>query len=614
MTISRYLRLTLAVSIGIAFAVGLVGLWLRDRIHQEAYANLQREMQVLLHLDDVENGVAAAVNAQQSFFLSFPVAGWSEYSRNRMDQAFEKIHRARQALDAIAALEHQEGGLPPVLHRRIDSGLALFEVHLKRMVRLTQLKGYSSPGREGGVAGRVGRMEEVADELDVYLDKLELSSTDAGDMRRRSAIHQVTAGFLVVRRWEKDYFLRDDWQMLSRARLAVAELEAVLSGLPFSASERRQILNRLDRFMEQFQAVALIDAQIADERSNMAETVSSLHRIVGLFVQEEQRSLELSERRMERARDTSSLILLGLFLMVVGVSVVLAFLLTRRITGSLDILTGAAHELGERGDCPIISLEKDDEFGRLADAFNSMVVQLRDAHVQLVQSEKLTATGKLSASIAHEINNPLFGIQGCLQRIQKRLPEDDPDRRLVELALRESHRIARLVQGLRDYHRPHDQTMTEVSLLDTLDDVFLLNEKYLQHAGVELMRNLPHDLPLVHGTRDQLQMVFVNLVTNAVEAMPGGGRLTVDAHQEKGVVVVRFTDTGSGIRDADLPRIFEPFFSTKPEVKGVGLGLSITYGIVRRHSGKIHATSGKDGVGTCFTVILPVRPHMPDTP
>ena len=105
------------------------------------------------------------------------------------------------------------------------------------------------------------------------------------------------------------------------------------------------------------------------------------------------------------------------------------------LTGSLDTLVQATEELGEKGECPTIEMETQDEFARLADAFNGMVTRLRDTQLQLVQSEKLTATGKLSASIAHEINNPLFGIQGCLERVYKRLPEGDSDHRLVALAM-----------------------------------------------------------------------------------------------------------------------------------------------------------------------------------
>ncbi|MDH4228186.1 MAG: ATP-binding protein [Nitrospirota bacterium] len=606
MTISHYLRLTLAVSIGLVFAVGVAGVWMRDWLHQEAYENLHREMEVLLNLERVENGVLTALGAQEAF-LSRSSSGVHEDEQAMAGPVYSAIADTRGAIAAIERLETQEG-TPLTTHQsEIDIGLALFETRTRRLARLAHLR-----GRVG--SGLAARLDKSAEDLEQHLEQIERRAGAAGDNGRVVALGKLRMHMLSMRRWEKDYFLQDDLMLLSRARVHAVQIERELGRLPLGAAERRTVMSRMREYMGHFERLALIDVQMAEERTEVASTAEGLTRALGAYVSEERLSLANAEARQIRRQRAATAAMFGLFLAVLLGAAVLAFRLTRRITGSLENLLAATREMGERGDCPEIHTGHDDEFARLAESFNSMVAQLREVYRQLVQSEKLSATGKLSASIAHEINNPLFGIQGCLERVQKRLGPEDPDRRLVELAVRESHRIARLVQGLRDYHRPSDRTMAPVSLLDTLDDVFLINEKYIQTASVTLHRDLPRDLPLVNGTRDQLQMVFVNLLTNAVEAMPeGGGRITVAARQEKGLVVVRVTDSGKGISSEALPRIFEPFFSTKPEVKGVGLGLSITYGIVKRHGGEISAVS--EPGRTIFTVSLPVLSGpLPEAP
>jgi len=596
--IAQHLKLTLVLLIAAAFAVGLVGLWVRGLIHVKAYQNLEREMEVLLHLDDVEAGILAAQNAEKSFLLRYPVDGIM-VAQAHVTAALAAVAGIRDALEAIAGLNRSAGVAPEHRYREeLESRLSLFEVQLKRVVLLVRRKGDAS-------SGLVWEMRRMVEGLERYLARLESVPGASGDADARAeALQQLNADLLFIRRWEKDYFLRDDLAFISSVQLRVGGVEEAIAEGPFLPRERDRVLTYLKTYLIYFERIALNDVQVLDERNRLNETADDLQRLLINYVESERAALSRAEARVLDWQRQSLMAVLALFTVILLVSVFLAFRLTRRITGSLDTLVDATEELGDKGECPTIQIETQDEFARLAEAFNGMVERLRVTQLQLVQSEKLTATGKLSASIAHEINNPLFGIQGCLERILKRLPKDDRDHRLVELAVRESQRIARLVQGLRDYHRPSDQTMGPVDLLEILEDVFLINRKYIQQNRVKLVRRLPKSLPRVNGTRDQLQMVFVNLMTNAVEAMPEGGELTISASHEKGSVVLNFADTGRGIDAGDMPRIFEPFFSTKPEVKGVGLGLSISYGIIRRHGGEIRVKS-KPG-HTMFSVVLPV--------
>jgi len=597
-SISRYLKLTLVLLITAAFAVGAVGLWVRDLIHDKAYANLEREMGVLLALDEVQSGILSAQNAEKTFLLRYPVDGIL-VAQAYVSGALSAISKTRDALERIAALNRDAGVAPEHRYREeLESRLALFEVQFKRVVLLVKRKGDAS-------SGLVWEMRRMVDGLERYLGDLQTVEGGGGrDPDRDVAVQRLKADVLFIRRWEKDYFLRDELGAIASVRNRVSEIEDAIRQKPFPPRVRDRIMTYLKTYLIYFERIALNDVQVLDERNRLNDTAGDLQRLLANYVNAEHETLARSEARVLEWQRQSLLGVMMLFTVIILLSIYLAFRLTRRITGSLDTLVSATEELGETGECPTIEMETEDEFARLADAFNGMVTRLRGAQLQLVQSEKLTAMGKLSASIAHEINNPLFGVQGCLERILRRLPADDHDHRLVKLAVKECQRIARLVQGMRDYHRPSDQTMSPVDLLEILDDVFLINRKYVQQHNVHLVRRLPEHLPKVTGTRDQLQMVFVNLMTNAVEAMPEGGELTVSASPENENVVLTFTDTGRGIDPKDLPQIFEPFFSTKSEVKGVGLGLSISYGIVKRHRGEIRVDSRPGR--TAFQVVLPV--------
>jgi len=597
-SISRYLKLTLVLLITAAFAVGLVGLWVRDHIHQKAYANLEREMGVLTALDEVQAGILSAQNAEKTFLLRYPVDG-IQVAQAYVSQALAAIAKTRESLDRIAALNRDAGVAPEHRFREeLESHLALFEVEFKRVVLLVKRKGDAS-------SGLVWEMRRMVDGLERYLGDLETAAGGAGrDPARDVAVQRLKADVLFIRRWEKDYFLRDDMGAIAAVRQRVKEIEQAIRDKPFPPRVRDRVLTYLNTYLIYFERIALNDVQVLDERNRLNDTAGDLQRLLANYVNAEHETLARSEAEVQEWQRRSVVGVFMLFTVIMLLSIYLAFRLTRRITGSLDTLVSATEELGEKGECPTIEMGYEDEFARLAEAFNDMVTRLQRAQLQLVQSEKMTAMGKLSASIAHEINNPLFGIQGCLERILRRLPPDDHDHRLVKLAVQECQRIARLVHGMRDYNRASDQTMAPVDLLQVLDDVFLINRKYVQQNKVDLVRRLPDHLPKVSGTRDQLQMVFVNLMTNAVEAMPEGGELTVAATQEDGNVTLTFTDTGRGIEPKDLPQIFEPFFSTKSEVKGVGLGLSISYGIVKRHKGEIRVDSRPGR--TAFQVVLPV--------
>lgn len=224
----------------------------------------------------------------------------------------------------------------------------------------------------------------------------------------------------------------------------------------------------------------------------------------------------------------------------------------------------------------------------------------------LIQAERLAAMGKLSASIAHEINNPLYGIRSCLNHVLG-AEQGGVDQQFVRLAIKETDRIADLIRNMKTFYQPHEGSPQEADIVELLREVFILNRKYLEENMVKLIFN-PAGAFTLECVPDQIKQVFINIVTNAVEAMPDGGELHVQSHHlDDGTAVsVSFRDTGVGIARDDLPQIFDMFYSKKPMVKGVGLGLSVSYGIVKRHGGTLEVSS-EEGRGATVTVTLPLR-------
>jgi PAS domain S-box-containing protein len=222
---------------------------------------------------------------------------------------------------------------------------------------------------------------------------------------------------------------------------------------------------------------------------------------------------------------------------------------------------------------------------------------------QLIQSEKLAATGRLAASLAHEINNPLQGIQGCLELVE--IAQSDAEQeQYLEMARKEVNRLGILVKSMLELARPSRGKPTRVNIFDLITEVLALSNPSIQKNSIRVSTQLDEAMPAIVGVADQLKQVFLNLVLNAIESMPNGGNLDIRAHSPKnGWLTVSIADSGNGIPADQLPHLFEPFYSTKTQ--GIGLGLSISHGILTTHGGRLTVES-QIGKGSVFTVWLPV--------
>ena len=224
---------------------------------------------------------------------------------------------------------------------------------------------------------------------------------------------------------------------------------------------------------------------------------------------------------------------------------------------------------------------------------------------QLVQTEKLTSLGLLAAGVAHEVNTPLAVISNYIQMLAKQLPSDDPRHQLIDKIVKQTFRASEIVNNLLHFSRTGAAEFTEVDLNAVVEETLSLIAHPFRTARVTVIKSLQKELPPVLGSNNRLQQVFLNLFMNARDAMPNGGMLEVRTVANNGYVEVEVTDTGTGIPRENLIRIFDPFFTTKSSGRGTGLGLSVSYGIIKEHAGRIDVRS-TPGKGTSFRLEFPV--------
>ena len=239
-----------------------------------------------------------------------------------------------------------------------------------------------------------------------------------------------------------------------------------------------------------------------------------------------------------------------------------------------------------------------------------LVDKLQSTQDELLRAEKLTSLGQLSASIAHEINNPLAGVLVYTQLLSKKVTGDtfNKEDALQYLSKMESEvsRCSKIIRNILDFAHQTEPKLRLVNINQVLEQAFSLVGHQAQLQNIEVVTELSPSLPKVTADFDQLQQVFTNLTLNAIQAMPDGGRLTLRSSAMDSEVRVDVQDTGCGISKENLAKLFTPFFTTKEKGKGVGLGLAVVHGIIERHRGKVKVQS-EVGTGTTFSVYLEIH-------
>ena len=245
--------------------------------------------------------------------------------------------------------------------------------------------------------------------------------------------------------------------------------------------------------------------------------------------------------------------------------------------------------------------------------------ELRRTQEQLIQSSKMAAMGQLAAGISHELNQPLTGIKGFAQAAFEDLDDKNPAREDLSKIIEQTDRMDKIIKNMRFFAKKSEFTMEELDINKPIEDAIALLSEQLKVHNIELQRRLAKDLPKIQGDSNQLQQVFLNLLSNSRDAMeilkrPEGGKITIKTSlaKDKNYIEIIVEDTGCGISKENQHNIFNPFFTTKSPSGGMGLGLSITYRIIEAHKGAISFESA-EGKGTMFKILLPITDNRPQT-
>jgi two-component system NtrC family sensor kinase len=325
-------------------------------------------------------------------------------------------------------------------------------------------------------------------------------------------------------------------------------------------------------------------------------------------------------------------IFLGIAIFAVVLLWIIAFFTTNKMVRPIRELVFATRKVAEGDVSYRVDIESSDEIGELAASFNKMTgnlsksenelkewaetleakveertKELKAAQKQLIQTEKLASLGKMAAGVAHEINNPLTAVLTFSKLMLDDVDEDDPQREDLQTIVDETLRCRDIVRGLLDFSRETKSEKKKEQINNIIEKTLSLVESQAVFHNIKIVKELADDLPEISLDAAQIKQVYMNIFINAAEAMSGKGTLTINTFLENDrYVVTKIKDTGCGISEKDMSKLFDPFFTTKETGEGTGLGLAVSYGIVRSHEGFIDVKS-EVGKGTEFTIKFPVE-------
>ena len=308
----------------------------------------------------------------------------------------------------------------------------------------------------------------------------------------------------------------------------------------------------------------------------------------------------------------SDLVIVGLI--IVFIAAVSAVAVSRKFTAPLEVLSAAVRKVAKGNFDINVDIKSRDEIGQLSNSFNNMADELMErerslkrAQLALVQSEKMAAVGTLSAGLAHEVKNPLSAVLGYAQLSKRKLSQPDVIKGYLDTIESETRRCNEIIGNLMTFSRSEKGEFTDVTINDVVEKSVGIVEHQLGLNNVHIKMELAADIPEIIGNPNQLQQVLMNLAINAQQAMgPDGGTVDIGTYSDGKNVYISVSDTGPGISEELAEKIFEPFFTTKAAGEGTGLGLSVTYGIIKDHDGDIRVERAEDG-GARFVIELPMH-------
>ncbi len=418
----------------------------------------------------------------------------------------------------------------------------------------------------------------------------------------------LNASFLEMRIQDKNYFLYRDRKALPAIEEKIGDatntIDAVRDDIirAIGATD----LRTLETYLKTYAAVVEEARAGSPDDRDLEERLRSEGKKLREF------SASITRLERKRANDiilSSKRILIFSFWAILASALLIGHFISQKIVRSLRQIETMTKSISAGNFAQVADVRPRDELGAVIDAVNHMSEELAHREEQILQSKKLASLGILTAGVAHEITNPLNNISMIAQTYDELYLHLSEEERtgMMQKVDAETERIRKIVKNLLDFSKPKDANPKEADVNTVIQKTLSLVQNMVDVQNIETTVKLEEGLPRIFIDEDQIQQVLVNLVTNAVQAMNAGGRLFIASRRGKGGGSVEITvkDTGKGIAPEFLPHIFDPFFSTKGE-GGTGLGLSVSYGIIKNHKGEIRVES-KVGVGTTFTVELPIH-------
>ena len=414
---------------------------------------------------------------------------------------------------------------------------------------------------------------------------------------------------LEARRYEKNFLFYHDRRSLDE------NLVYINKAIDISTNMNKDIERVVGKEYHRFQLdlneyKSMIEAFVSRQDSIVTEKQDELIRLKGKAIGDfAEKLLSLKRKRIHLALDG----ILGLPFVFLAIFVVLSMLIAQllfnKILKPLALIRRTIDRVALGDLSPIHYEEKaKDEISMLIYAFNRMAGELESKQEQLVQSRKIAAIGTFTAGIAHELNNPINNIYLTAESILEdyNTLSESEGREMLSDVLSQAERAGDIIKNLLDFSRNEMPSFTELEIKEVIQKALKLVKNQAMLSGIGVESAISQDIPSVRGNFRNLEQVFLNLFINAIQAMPGGGTIMVNASRTSDQYIkITVQDTGVGIKPDDLEHIFEPFYTTKAVGRGTGLGLAVTYALVKKHGGYVEVQS-QVNKGTTFSIYLPV--------
>lgn len=415
---------------------------------------------------------------------------------------------------------------------------------------------------------------------------------------------------LEMRRYEKNFMLYQTKQSVESNKYYLDQAQKLFSRklIYFENSCPQSERIQLEKGLKEYAAFDMLNRMPPNKIPN--EDTQKKIRIVGKQVVDSSKALLQAERH-HIANTAKKALRWPLFFMGAMFFVFLmgARLIIKKVVRPLAKIETATEKVAAGDFSPIPhSTKMESEVDHLVVAFNRMAKELEAREEQIIHSRKVASLGTLVSGVAHELNNPINNIILTVDSLAgKRKVSEQRRSALLDDILIQALRASEIVKNLLEFSRAETSGYRELDLVTLLRETIRIANNHIALSKVRLHDEIPDELPKINGNHQGLHQVFLNLITNAVQAMPKGGDLTIRASVgNDNRIIVQVQDTGTGISKEHLGHIFDPFFTTKDVGKGTGLGLSVSYGVIKKHGGQIKVKS-EVGKGTIFAVVLPIH-------